>query len=94
MNTLLDNKEYELVRLLFAYCGDINGQPSDHQGYRPVLWAISNGEDEFIQIYREAGCDPSAMLVCLAYSRMPAEKAEVLFEQLLSDGQGKIMNVF
>lgn len=85
-DTLLENKEYELVRLLIAHCGDINGQPSDYQGYHHVLWTINNGEDEFIQIYREAGCDPSAMLVCLAYSSMPAEKAEALFEQLLSDG--------
>ena len=85
-DNLLENKEYELVRLLIAHGGDINGQPSDYQGYRHVLWANNNGEDEFIQIYREAGCDPSAMLVCLAYSSMPAEKAGVLFEQLLSDG--------
>ena len=82
----MENKEYELVRLLLAHGGDINGQQSDLESYLNVLWAINNGEDEFIQIYREAGCDPSAMLVCLAYSSMPAEKAEVLFEQLLSDG--------
>jgi ankyrin repeat protein len=86
LHILMENKEYELVRLLLAHGGDINGQQSDLESYLNVLWAINNGEDEFIQIYREAGCDPSAMLVCLSYSSMPAENAEVLCEQLLSDG--------
>lgn len=83
---LLSDKEYDLARLLIAHGVDVNGKPNDYQGYLRIFWAIGDGEDETVQLYREARCDPSAMLVCLAYSRIPAEKAEVLFKQLLSDG--------
>lgn len=75
---LLSDKEYDLARLLIAHGVDVNGKPNDYQGYLNDfgLWVMERMKlSNFIE---RPAVIPQPCWFCLAYSRMPAEKAGYL----------------
>lgn len=83
---LLGEREQKWVDELLAHGLDINGTPQQHNRYYPVYEAFRDQDHEQIRFFRDAGCDPSALLVILASARWPAVRAKLLFGELVAAG--------
>jgi ankyrin repeat protein len=83
---LVGEEQLELARCLIQYGVDVNGKPQDRARFSALHQAMTSGQDSLVQLYLDAGVDPSAALVCLACSGLAAVPAITLFNALIARG--------